>query len=341
MPAPETANSARTSPQIVRTVIQKSARRRGFPATVHSGFGFLSDLGFCISDFGLGREKGRAVGVVFVLQPQRYLVLLAHRFQPLRIMKTKLPALLVTLLGLSLLPASAQPGGPGGPPKGPNFGGSMGKLLGEATSFSANLDMTAKDPSGGELTIPGKIAFHDGKSRFEMDLSLAKGGSLPPAMAAQMKAMGMDKMEVIARPDKKLSYTVYVGLKAYVETAIPDNETPAATSKYKVESTELGKETLDGHPCVKNKVVVTDDQGEKHTSTVWNASDLKKFPLKIEAVENGQPVTMIFKDVKLAKPDEALFAAPTGYTRYDNPMSLMMQEMMKRRGAGGFAPPGH
>lgn len=255
-------------------------------------------------------------------------------------MKTKLSTWFVTLLGLGLISVSAQPGGPGGPPKGPNFGGSMSKLLGEVTSFSANLEVTTKTPTGGDLTIPGKIAFLEGKSRFEMDMSQAKGTSLPPQMAEQIKAMGMDKMEIIARPDRKTSYTIYSGLKAYVEATIPDNETPEASKSYKMDTTELGKETLDGHPCVKNKVVVTDDKGEPHTSTVWNATDLKKFPLKIEAVENGQPVTMLFKEVKLAKPDEAQFAAPSGFTRYETPMALMMQEMMKRQGAGGFKMPG-
>jgi hypothetical protein len=263
-------------------------------------------------------------------------------------MKTKLQLLLVAALGLSLLSVSAQPGprgpgpgGPGGPPKGPNFGGSMSKLLGDVTSFSATIEMTTKDPSGNQLTMPGKIAFSEGKSCFEMDLTQVKGSSLPPGAAEQMKAMGMDKMRIIARPDKKSSYTIYTGLKAYVESAIPDNESPEVASKYKVETSELGKETLDGHACIKNKVVVTDDQGAKHTSTVWNATDLKKFPLKIEALEDGQPVTMLFKDVKLAKPDEASFAPPTDYTRYDNQMALMMKEMMKRQGAGGFGAPGN
>jgi len=38
-----------------------------------------------------------------------------------------------------------------------------------------------------------------------------------------------------------------------------------------------------GRPsCVKNKVIVTDDKGDKHESTVWNATDLKNFPVKIE-----------------------------------------------------------
>ena len=34
----------------------------------------------------------------------------------------------------------------------------------------------------------------------------------------------------------------------------------------------MGMKTLDGHPCVKNKVVVTDKEGIKHEWMVWNAT---------------------------------------------------------------------
>lgn len=254
-------------------------------------------------------------------------------------MKTKLQSLLVALLGLGLLSAHAQPGGGMGGPKGPSFGGSLSKLLGDNSAFSAALEIRTKGPSGDGVTIPGKIYFNEGKSRTELDMSKAMGTNMPVEAIAQMKAMGMDSIVIIAHPEKKTSYTAFPGMRAYFEAAIPDTETAEGTSKYKVESTELGKETVDGHPCLKNKVVVTDDQGTNHVSTVWNATDLKKFPVKIEASERGQPMTMLFKEVKLAKPEESLFAAPADFKRYDDYTSLIMQEMMKRQGGAGGVPP--
>jgi hypothetical protein len=80
------------------------------------------------------------------------------------------------------------------------------------------------------------------------------------------------------------------------------------------------------HPCVKNKIVVTDDKGKKNESIVWNATDLKSFPVKIETTDDGTKLTMIFKDVKLTKPDATLFEVP--------------KDMQRMGGAGGFAPPG-
>ena len=255
-------------------------------------------------------------------------------------MKTKLLSVIVTMLGLGLISIPAQPGGGMAAPKGPSFGGSLSKLLGDISAFSATLEIQTKGPSGDTVTIPGKIAFQDGKSRMEIDMSKTMGSNLPPEAAAQIKAMGMDSIVIIARPEKKIAYTAFPGMHAYFEAAIPDTETAAATSKYKVETTELAKETVDGHPCVKNKVVVIDDKDTKQESTVWNATDLKKFPIKIESSERGQPATIMFKEVKLTKPEESLFATPgSDYTRYDSYMALMMQEMMKRQGGTGLKPP--
>ena len=103
-----------------------------------------------------------------------------------------------------------------------------------------------------------------------------------------------------------------------------------------MESTELGKETVDGHPCVKNKVVVTDKEGKKLESTVWNASDLKNFPVKMEHNDaQSGTVTLTYKDIKLEKPEVSSFDPPANFTKAAN----MMEMMMKGAGAGGFGRP--
>jgi len=61
---------------------------------------------------------------------------------------------------------------------------------------------------------------------------------------------------------------------------------------------------------VKNKAVVTDDQGNKTESILWNATDLKNFPVKIETTRDGHKSTMLFRDVKLGKPDASQFEPP-------------------------------
>ena len=218
----------------------------------------------------------------------------------------------------------------------------MSKLFGDNQAFSATMEIQVTDKSGKPITMPGKISFDTGKSRFEINMADMKGGQMPPDTAAQMKAMGMDQMMTISRPDKKVAYMIYPGMQSYAEIQPSKADSAPTNSDYKVEITEIGKETVDGHPCVKNKYVVTDNDGVKHESTVWNATDLKKFPVKIETVEQGGNVIMLFKNVSLTKPAASLFDPPAGFTKYDNIQQLMQQEMMKRMGGGmGMPPTGH
>ena len=267
------------------------------------------------------------------------LVLFNRQTNNASLMKQHLSVFAAALLCLPLLSTNGQPGGRGGAmggPKGPEMGGAMAKIFGDNAAFTATMEMQSDQMPGGGA-VAGKMSCDSGKSRFE--LNLGEGGGMSSQDAAQMKSMGMDRMIMISRPDKKLHYMIYPGMQAYVETAIPNPDAAKPASDFKVETTELGKETVDGHPCVKNKVVVTDDQGKKYESTVWNATDLKKFPVKIETTQEGHKMTLLYKDVKLAKPAATQFEPPADSKKYDSMMSLMQQEMMKRMGGGTGMPP--
>jgi hypothetical protein len=91
---------------------------------------------------------------------------------------------------------------------------------------------------------------------------------------------------------------------------------------------------------VKNKDVITDKQGGKQEFTVWNATDLKNFPIQIEMIAQGNTVNMSYTDLNFSKPDAGLFNPPGGFTRYDNMQAMMQQVMMKKMGGGAGIPPG-
>jgi hypothetical protein len=249
-------------------------------------------------------------------------------------MKNIIRSILAATLCSAFIQAHAQPGPPagamGGPPPGPRFVGSMIKLFGDNSSFSAG-----RMP----MTVPGKIFVLDGKSRFEMNMAEMKSSAIPPQAVEQMKAMGMNEMVNISNPEEKITYLVYPGLQAFAQVTMQDPEAAKTAADFKIETTELGKETVNGFDCVKNKAVVTDNAGKQFEYTVWNATDLKDFPVKLETTNQGRNMTMVFKDVKLSKPDKALFAPPADYKKYDSMMAMMQQEMMKRMGGMGAAPP--
>lgn len=255
-------------------------------------------------------------------------------------MKKHLPIIVLITLGFGLLSAPAQFGPRSGAPSGPNFGGATGKLFGDNQAFTARLELQSTTSSGDDITMPGKISFDSGKSRFEMSMAEMKGAKMKPGTAAQMKSMGLDQIITISRPDKKSACLIYPGLASYVDSPVTQTEAAPAPGDYKIETTELGKDTVDGHDCVKNKVIVTDKDGNKHESTVWNATDLKNFPVKIQSNEGGQSSTMLFKDVSLERPDASVFEVPSGYTKYDDMPTMMRTEMMKKM-VGGMGMPGH
>ncbi len=224
-------------------------------------------------------------------------------------------------------------GGMGGPPS-PDFSGAMVKYFGDNPNFKADVEFQAKDMQGSDMSMPGKITFSEGKTRFEMNMDEMRSGNKKSAGAAQMKEMGMDRMIMITRPDKEVSDIIYPGMKAYVEMPIKKSAEAGKPEDFKIEMTELGKETVDGHPCVKNKAVATDKEGNKHEATLWNATDLKKFPVKIEQNEQGQHVVMLFKNVEFSKPDAAQFEPPADLKKYTS-MQEMFQEIMMQKFGGG------
>lgn len=249
---------------------------------------------------------------------------------------------LALVAGFTSVTAFAQFGvsrGPGGVPKTPAFNGGMAKLFGNRPGFSATMEI--QNPVGAsdeKTTVPGKLAFADGKSRVELDLSQRRGSPPPPGAAAQMKAMGLDQMIVISRPDKKIDYIINPTLNGYVEQPMTDPEAAKSKDDFKVESTLITRENVEGHDCEKNKVEITDKEGNKEVMTVWNALDLDKFPVKIEQIQNGRLTTILFKDIKLTKPDAVAFEPPADFTKYDSYPEMFRKEMMKKYNSGQGVP---
>jgi hypothetical protein len=113
---------------------------------------------------------------------------------------------------------------------------------------------------------------------------------------------------------------------------MPNTGPTAAADDLKVQTTALGKETVDGHPCVKNKVVITDAQSDTNEFIAWNATDLKNFPVKFQTEGAGNPTTMSFKGISFTKPDAAQFEPPASYTKYDSVSTMMRDQIMKQMG---------
>ena len=247
------------------------------------------------------------------------------------------PFLCLALLVASLIRMDAIGQSPfGAMGRGPRFDGHMAKLFGEHKAFTCAVDIEATSPERPEpVGMTGQLAFSDGKSRFQMDLTKIRGG-MTAAMVDQVKAMGMSELIIINRPDTGSGLLVYPGLRSYAK--LDDNVTRADPNKYTIEAKELGRETVNGQDCVKSQVVVTGPDGKKFQSIVWNATALKRFPVRVRSTEGGTPFTLTFKELKFEKPAASQFDPPASYTKYDDVQSLIRDAAMKKSGESNRAP---
>jgi hypothetical protein len=87
----------------------------------------------------------------------------------------------------------------------------------------------------------------------------------------------------------------------------------ASTPGAKIERSAAGKETVNGHSCQIEDVKVTSAKpgSQPLKMRIWEADDLKGFPIKIEVDRAGTTKSIIqYKNVVLARQDPTLFIHP-------------------------------
>ena len=217
----------------------------------------------------------------------------------------------------------------------PGWNAAMTKLFGDIKAFSAKAEMRALDKSGQPaIQVPMNFALMDNKVRLDIDMTQLKGPQAPPDQVALLKQMAMDRVACIVALDKKAMQLIFPSLAAYVETPLPEDEAAALNKDLKLHKTPLGKETIDGHPCVKNRVVMTDARGQKAEALVWNATDLKDFPVQMQMNDKETTVVMRYNEVRLGKPDAKQFDAPAGFTKHADMQQLMVAIAQKQSQKG-------
>ncbi len=239
----------------------------------------------------------------------------------------KLQAGILGCLFMACLAAPAQVPGAGGPA---GMTAAMSKLFGDIKNFSARAEAQVLDGSQKEIVkMPMDFEFLDGKMRVQIDMSEMKNSNMPPGAADQLKQMGMAKVISIIRPDKDLAYVIYPENKVLMTMPLPQQDGEA-----KIKKTAVGKETIAGHTCTKENVVITDSKGQNLEATTWNASDLKNFPVQIQTKDKENTSVIRFSNVQLAKANAGDFEPPAGYTQYSSPAEMMQGMMSKMQGQG-------
>jgi len=117
---------------------------------------------------------------------------------------------------------------------------------------------------------------------------------------------------MIIRPDKKVTWMISPDEKTYMEMPYQasDKTFEEWTAEKEKNAKYLGEETLSATPCKKYEAV---EDGEK--TVFWIAKQFP-FPIKVEDSE----VTMEYKNIKLAAPDDSLFELPAAYEKMSAPI---------------------
>lgn len=193
---------------------------------------------------------------------------------------------------------------------------SLIRLFGTNNTFTAQAEVQVLGKDNKEIIgTPMTFTLSGNKIRAEVDLTRMRN-KLQPDAIAQMKPLGLDSVTSIIRPETRTNLIIFPKLRAYVKLDMPPNEAEAFLRKAKIERTTLKKEKMEGYNCVKQRVVITDDDGHKSEATVWTAPELRGFPVCVATQEKEGTVTVRFRKVQFIAPAASQFEAPSGFTEY-------------------------
>jgi hypothetical protein len=213
----------------------------------------------------------------------------------------------------------AQLDGPGSP----GVTASLLRLFGTNTAFTAQAEVQILGPDQKErVGVPMMITRLDSKIRVEVDMARMRNREQPDALA-RLAPLGMDRVVSLIRPDQRTTWVALPKLQSVVKLAMPSAEADAFLKQAKLERITLAKERMEGHACVKQRVVITDDQAQPHEATVWAASDLRGFPVCVATREGNDTVVLRFRQVQFTRADAKVFEPPAGYTEYADMQALM------------------
>ena len=143
----------------------------------------------------------------------------------------------------------------------------------------------------------------------------------------RVENVGMKGIVTIVLGDAKKTITLNTNKKLYHEQPIQQQD--QMVSYYEpdmvFEKKKIGTEKIDGHPCNKYDAVYyrKSSPNEKHKAVIWEATDLKDFPIKMEFAAPQGKTTIMYKDVKLGAAKASMFDVPKGYKKANSVQEVM------------------
>jgi hypothetical protein len=167
--------------------------------------------------------------------------------------------------------------------------------------------------------------------RVDVDVTKIRGRSVTPEGVAALKQAGLDRAAYIVRPDKRAIHLIFTRVRSYASTGLSPTEVELTQKTLQLQKTALGQETIDNHPCSRNKVLLKNSKGAVLLeATSWNASDLKDFPVQIAVPTKDGTTLLRFSQIQFSRPPAAQFEPPNGFTKYRSPETLVLAATMRQ-----------
>jgi len=213
------------------------------------------------------------------------------------------------------------------------------KILADTPEFSANAVVGLFATNGTMLgKMPMTFALTADRMRQEIDVM---GMSFPPEWREAMQKQHMDKIVIITQTDTKKVYIVFPGIQAYEEYPVPDavlDEMTARANTVNIKKKEYGQEMIENHLCIQESLLVTETNRPAEIAILRCATDLQKFPIRMDIMTPTSTTRFMFEDVQLKKPDASLFEVPTNYMEFTNSADILSYAKEKYQSSSNNTP---
>lgn len=192
-------------------------------------------------------------------------------------------------------------------PKPPGFlTGPASALLTNAMTFSARVTVETPAGSNQVQTITGQLLGEGSRLVFE------------PVRGDRTYIWDVNEHS---------GYVLSEALQGYAPFALPVQITNMATM---AEVAGPASDRVNGHPGHEVEVDIAMDDGTSARFSVWRASDLDGYPVRIKTLDATKPFVVNLTDIKETRLTSNLFLPPDGFTKYNSPDSMAGELMVRK-----------
>lgn len=179
--------------------------------------------------------------------------------------------------------------------------------------------------AGGAAAYDGPQVEYSADSYMESAEGVMEGSVyVAPGKERREFVQEGERTIMIMRHDKKVVWMLMPEDKMYMEMKMPKEGRKDDLSGYKMETSTVGPETVNGVKTTKSKMIMTGPKGDKLGGFGWRTKE--GIIVKLDAIAVDKKSKERFKieltNLKVGKQKPAMFEIPSDYTRMD--MGSMM-----------------